>query len=103
MDIVVGRPVEPVVVPDSIGVDAAPAVPVPQPTGLSRRPAQSFVTVTVAEPLVAGTYRVEASGMPNLRGLVGGGDANVDYVPPPPPTEVDLDDDAAADKSEDMP
>lgn len=107
VDIVVGRPVVPVVVPDSIGVDAAPVVPVPQPTGPSRRPAQSFVTVTVAEPLVAGTYRVEASGMPNLRGLIGGGDASVDYMPPPSPTEVELDDDAAddaaADESGDLP
>lgn len=100
-DVVVGRPVIPVAPPDS--ADAADAVPEPPPSGPSRRPAQSFVTVTVAEPLVEGTYEVKATGVPNLRGLRGGGETSVDYVPPPDPIEQDADEDPdkTADESED--
>jgi hypothetical protein len=84
VDIVVGSPMVPVVTPDSAEVDAAPPVPVPQPARTSRPPASTFATVTVAEPLIEGSYRVRATGFPNLRGLTGGGDTTAVYTPPSP-------------------
>lgn len=84
VDIVVGSPTVPVATPDSVEVEAALPVPVPQPARSSRPPASTFATVTVAEPLVEGTYRVRAAGLPNLRGLAGGGDTTFVYTPPSP-------------------
>ena len=82
-DVVVGRPLVPAVVPDSADVERD--APAPVPSGPIRKPAPSFATVTVVEPLVEGAYRVDVSGFPNLRGLLGGGSATVTYAPPPQP------------------
>ncbi len=81
-DVVVGRPPVPTVLPDSVDVELD--VPAPKPSGPVREPAPSFVTVTVVKLLIEGTYRVEVSGFPNLRGLLGGGGVTVVIGPPPP-------------------
>lgn len=90
-DVVVGRPPVPTVVPDSADVERD--VPAPGPSGPVREPAPNFATVTVTEPLIEGTYRVEVSGFPNLRGLPGGGGVTVAYTPQSP-----LEPEAAADQ-----
>ncbi|TFG66599.1 MAG: hypothetical protein E4H28_01430 [Gemmatimonadales bacterium] len=99
VDVVVGRPPEmPVVKPDSVMV-----APTKQPSGPLRPPAPDFATVTVAEPLIEGTYRVNVSGMQNLRGLSGGGETTVVYAPSPGLNEQELDDAAGPDGPEDAP
>ena len=78
--IVVGRPPAPV---DDAG--ERPAA-VTRPT-----PAAAFVTVTLDRVLSAGSYRVSASGIPNLRGLVAEGDTTFVYEPVvEPEAEPDL-------------
>jgi hypothetical protein len=46
------------------------------------------VTVRLATPLAPGGWRVRATGLPNLRGLVGGGDTTFVYEPSPPPADT---------------
>jgi hypothetical protein len=46
-------------------------------------PPSTSVTAHLASPLRVGTWRVRASGLANLRGLVGGGDTTFVYEPPP--------------------
>lgn len=74
------------VAPDSMAAagEAAPARAGPEMT-----PASTRVNVRLARPLGAGTYVVEASGFPNLRGLEGGGEASFRYEPPPPREEAE--------------
>lgn len=69
-------------VPDSVAADTTAAEP---PAGPDLTPASTRVTVSLATPLTAGTYVVEAAGFPNLRGLEGGGSAEFRYEPPPEP------------------
>ena len=65
-----GEPIEPEE-PDPIGFD----------------PAADYLTVRLAEPLVAGVYEVRVDGVANLRALRGGGSATFEYEPPPPEPE----------------
>jgi len=51
-------------------------------TDLPPAPSTS-VTAHLASPLRVGTWRVRASGLANLRALVGGGDTTFVYEPPP--------------------
>lgn len=51
-------------------------------------PASTRVSVRLARSLGAGTYSVEATGFPNLRGLMGGGKTRFSYEPPPPRGEA---------------
>jgi len=48
-------------------------------------PAAAFLTVSFEQALEAGSYGVSVSGVPNLRGLPGGGDTTLVYEPPVPP------------------
>jgi len=50
--------------------------------------ASTSVTVHLASPLSAGSWRVRASGLPNLRGLLGGGDTTFVYEPSPVEEEI---------------
>jgi hypothetical protein len=101
-DLVVGRPVVAVVAADS--TDAPVPVEVPAVAGPSRVPASSFVTVTVAQPFMEGTYRIRVNGLLNLRGLAGGGDTTTVYAPPPlPEPTVGSEGEGAADQSGDTP
>ncbi len=50
-----------------------------------KEPASPRLTVSMGEPLREGSYRVSIAGVPNLRGLAGGGDTTFVYEPPPPP------------------
>lgn len=80
--------------PDSVA-DAVPDGERPEPppqealrrTDLPPVPSTS-VTVRLGSPLRVGTWRVRASGFPNLRGLSGGGDTTFVYEPPPPVEEA---------------
>lgn len=71
--IVVGRP------PADTEEPGAPAAVV------RPNPAAAFLTVSFDEALTAGSYGVSVSGVPNLRGLLGGGDTTFVYEPPTPP------------------
>lgn len=74
--IVVGRPSAPA--NDDVEEDPGP-VPA-RPT-----PASAFITATLDRVLAAGSYRVSAVGIPNLRGLSASGDTTFVYEPPPLP------------------
>jgi len=101
-ELVVGRPVVAVVTTDS--TDAPVAVEGPAAAGPSRVPASSFVTVTVAQPFMEGTYRIRVTGLLNLRGLAGGGDATTVYAPQPlPEPTVGSEGEGGADQSGDTP
>jgi hypothetical protein len=80
------------VLPDSLVTPDSVAAPVAAdadtaaaeaPAGPDLTPASTRVTVSLATPLTAGAYIVEAAGFPNLRGLEGGGSAEFRYEPPP--------------------
>lgn len=71
-----------VVAPDSVAADTTTAGPA---AGPDLTPASTRVTVSLATPLTAGAYVVEAAGFPNLRGLEGGGSAEFRYEQPPEP------------------
>jgi uncharacterized protein (DUF2141 family) len=73
---------------DSLAV-AADSVRVPQGQELERLVPSTAVLVDLTEPLTAGTMRITASGFVNLRQLVGGGEAELEYVPPEPEPEPD--------------
>lgn len=82
-----------IAVPDSVAprdsvapADTAAAEPGPPPPDLE--PAPPHVSIRLASPLTAGTYRVTVGGFPNLRALRGGGEATFTYEPPPPPREA---------------
>ena len=85
---------EPAAPPDSLA--APPDSLAAPPDGAEEAPRDSerglpstAVVVDLAEPLTAGTIRITASGFANLRGLVGGGAVDAEYVPPEPEPERD--------------
>lgn len=51
------------------------------PPGPGRGLPSTVVTVRLAEPLAPGSYAVRLSGVRNLRGLEGGGEASFNYAP----------------------
>ena len=56
-----------------------------EPAAVARpTPAAAFLTVSFEAALAAGSYGVSVSGVPNLRGLPGGGDTTFVYEPPRP-------------------
>ncbi|MDT8435119.1 MAG: Ig-like domain-containing protein [Gemmatimonadota bacterium] len=81
------RPVPP-------AADRGPPAPTPRAEPLRRpdsRPVPSTrITARLDGPLAPGPYRVRAAGLPNLRGLRGGGDTTFVYEPPPPPPPPEL-------------
>lgn len=54
----------------------------------ARQRPENLLTVRLGRALTEGTYRVQVQGLPNLRGLLGGGDTTFVYVPPVPAAEA---------------
>jgi hypothetical protein len=87
--------------PDSLAADSM-AVPEAGAAGLQRlqsaelrdRPFPTLV-VRLEQPLTEDTFRVSATGIPNLRGLRGGGDTTFVYVAPLPAVAPGADPDSA--------
>ncbi len=79
------RPADPLAPPQ--GPPGAPPVAGPGQEPRADLPSQT-VTVILAEPLVEGTYRVEARQFVNVRKLSGGGDTTFAYTPEPAAEEA---------------
>ena len=81
---------------DSVAVQetGAAALQRLQSTELRARPFPTLV-VRLEQPLTEDTFRVKATGIPNLRGLRGGGDTTFVYVAPLPAVAPGADPDSA--------